>query len=121
MRGPLKRFTDTIFTHIFVMHQYAKEDFGKDSRVGNVDNEPNGNVKIVTGSFQGTHNCILRVEYQIEDLMVEQQLGAPVCLALGKFYLVNLADTRRFTSCRLVVYQVAAMGGSGSPQLTTLL
>ena len=69
----------------------SSEDFGKDSLcVGNVDNEPNGNVKIVTGSFQGT----LRIyypkggEYRIEDLMVEQQLGAPVLhLALGKLYL----------------------------------
>eukprot|EP00944_MAST-04C_sp_MAST-4C-sp1_P015524 g15524.t1 len=96
----------------------SSEDFGKDSLcVGNVDNEPNGNVKIVTGSFQGT----LRIyypkggEYRIEDLMVEQQLGAPVLhLALGKFIpssiLLALAVLH---PRRLVVYQVAAMGGSG--------
>jgi Bardet-Biedl syndrome 9 protein len=59
----------------------ADEEFVKGAlAVGNVDNEKNGNNKVVTGSLSG----YLRIyyprtaDYKIEDLMLEQQLGEPI-------------------------------------------
>eukprot|EP00959_Pyramimonas_sp_CCMP1952_P126219 2639646-Pyramimonas_sp.AAC.1 len=47
---------------------------------GNVDNDPSGEVKVVTGSFQG----MLRIynpkerDFKVEDLMLEQNLTEPI-------------------------------------------
>lgn len=56
--------------------------------IGNIDNEPNGTSKIITGSFQGMLRmyCPKQKEYKVEDLIMEKQLDAPIiCLAAGKF------------------------------------
>ena len=67
----------------------AEEEFDKGCLcVANVDNEPDGNVKIITGSFQG----MLRIfyprskDYRIEDLMLEHMIGVPILqLEVGRF------------------------------------
>ena len=64
--------------------------------VGNLDNAPDGSNKIAVGSYAG----LLRVYnphqpgYQVEDLMMEVQLGAPILqLAVGRF----LANSKHIT------------------------
>lgn len=56
--------------------------------VGNIINETRGGMKVVTGSLQG----ILRVHhpaeagFRIEDLLLEQDLGAPILqVSIGRF------------------------------------
>eukprot|EP00656_Telonema_subtile_P016506 TRINITY_DN18721_c0_g1_i1.p1 TRINITY_DN18721_c0_g1~~TRINITY_DN18721_c0_g1_i1.p1 ORF type:complete len:821 (+),score=232.22 TRINITY_DN18721_c0_g1_i1:79-2541(+) len=56
--------------------------------VGNLDNDPSGDMKIATGSFQG----VLRIfkpqegEYGVEDLLYEQQYDDPILqLEAGQF------------------------------------
>lgn len=48
--------------------------------VANVDNEPAGTNKIVTGSFQGMLRmyCPKQKEYKIEDLILEKNMDAPI-------------------------------------------
>lgn len=66
-----------------------QEEFSEHSMaIGNVDNDPGGGIKIVTGGLKG----ILRVHYprqpnfRIEDLLLEQDLGAPILqVAIGQF------------------------------------
>eukprot|EP00928_Gymnodinium_smaydae_P046965 TRINITY_DN31310_c0_g1_i1.p1 TRINITY_DN31310_c0_g1~~TRINITY_DN31310_c0_g1_i1.p1 ORF type:complete len:879 (-),score=130.30 TRINITY_DN31310_c0_g1_i1:247-2883(-) len=56
--------------------------------VANIDNEPGGTSKIITGSFQGMLRmyCPKQKEYKIEDLILEKQLDAPVLhLGVGRF------------------------------------
>eukprot|EP00929_Paragymnodinium_shiwhaense_P095010 TRINITY_DN55958_c0_g1_i1.p1 TRINITY_DN55958_c0_g1~~TRINITY_DN55958_c0_g1_i1.p1 ORF type:complete len:874 (+),score=217.80 TRINITY_DN55958_c0_g1_i1:84-2705(+) len=56
--------------------------------VANIDNEPGGQGKIITGSFQGMLRmyCPKQKEYKIEDLILEKQLDFPILqLAAGKF------------------------------------
>ena len=75
----------------------SNEEFDQGTMcVANIDNESNGSQKIITGSFQG----VLRIyyprggEYRIEDLMVEQFLGAPILsLPPGILYLVLTAGS----------------------------
>ena len=65
------------------------EEFDRGSLcVGNVDNDPGGALKIVTGSFSG----VLRIyaprsrEFKVEDLLLEIGLGAPILqLECGRF------------------------------------
>lgn len=65
------------------------EEFDRSSMVlGNVDNNSDESIKIVTGSFQG----MLRVHhpaqanYRIEDLLLEHDLGAPILqVSIGRF------------------------------------
>lgn len=65
------------------------EEFDRGSMsLGNVDNDTDGSVKIITGSFQG----VLRVHhpvkagFRIEDLLLEQDLGAPILqVSVGRF------------------------------------
>eukprot|EP00943_MAST-04B_sp_MAST-4B-sp1_P008783 g8783.t1 len=96
----------------------SNEEFGQRALcVGNIDNESGGFSKIVTGSFQG----VLRIyyprggEYRIEDLMVEQFLHAPILqLGIGNFIPAsNLLALAVLHPRQLVVYQIAAMGGTG--------
>ncbi len=96
----------------------SSEEFNQGTLcVGNIDNEQGGELKIISGSLQG----VLRIyfprggDYRIEDLMVEQFLGAPILqLVTGNFIpsskLLALAVLH---PRQLVVYQIAAMGGSG--------
>jgi Bardet-Biedl syndrome 9 protein len=97
----------------------AKEEFGKNSLcTGNIDNHRDGSNKIITGSYAG----MLRVYsptvkgYRVEDLMVEQALGAPILqLEIGRFLpSSNLLALAVLHPRELVVYQVAAMGGNGN-------
>ena len=67
----------------------SDEEFDKGCLcIANIDNEPSGNVKIITGSFQG----VLRIfyprtkNYQIEDLMLEHVIGMPILqIEVGHF------------------------------------
>eukprot|EP00727_Mastigamoeba_balamuthi_P004625 m51a1_g14160 putative protein pthb1 (588) ;mRNA; r:62345-66135 len=67
----------------------SSEEFDQGSLcVDNVDNDPDGSSKIVTGSFQG----VLRVyrptsrEFQPPHLLLEQQLGSPILqIEAGRF------------------------------------
>ncbi|CAN0051280.1 unnamed protein product [Choristocarpus tenellus] len=66
-----------------------REEFDRGSMtLGNVDNDPGGEAKVVTGSFQG----VLRVhhpkqsEFRIENLLLEENLGAPILqVSIGRF------------------------------------
>lgn len=65
------------------------EEFDKGAMaLGNVDNNPNRTAKIVTGSFQGVlriHHPVKAV-FRIEDLLLEQDLGAPILqVSIGRF------------------------------------
>lgn len=56
--------------------------------LGNVDNDLDGSVKVVTGSFQGVlrvHHPV-KADFRIEDLLLEQDLGAPILqVSVGRF------------------------------------
>ena len=96
----------------------AQEEFDQGSLcIGNIDNEPSGAMKIITGSFEG----ILRIyfprnaEYRIEDLMVEQSLGQPILqIEIGRFIPSSKHLALAVLHPRqVVVYQIGAMGGTG--------
>ena len=94
----------------------SEEEFGSGGLViANFDNEPNGSLKIATGSFDG----VLRVyapsgkDYKLEDLMLESALDAPILqLAAGHF----LAEFDRVALAvlhprKITVFTVVASGG----------
>lgn len=65
------------------------EEFDRGSMaVGNIDNELSGSLKVVTGSFQGMlriHHPV-KADFRIEDLLLEQDLGAPILqVSVGRF------------------------------------
>lgn len=77
--------------------------------IGNLDNDPSGEMKIATGSFQG----VLRIfkpqqgEYGVEDLLYEQQYEDPILqLAAGEFSsnMPKAVVLAVLHSRRLVVY-----------------
>mmetsp|Transcript_47987 Transcript_47987/g.121864 ORF Transcript_47987/g.121864 Transcript_47987/m.121864 type:complete len:863 (+) Transcript_47987:26-2614(+) len=86
--------------------------------VANIDNEPGGTTKIITGSHQG----ILRMygpkqkEYKIEDLILEKNMEAPILqVAAGRF----VQGTREICLAllhpkKLSVYMVSAVSSGGS-------
>lgn len=92
--------------------------------VANVDNEPSGSNKIVTGSFQGTlrmYNPKQR-EYKIEDLILEKNLDLPILqLGAGRFVSgskeICLAVLHPM---KLSVYMVAAVSSGGAVNYYTL-
>mmetsp|Transcript_21979 Transcript_21979/g.38663 ORF Transcript_21979/g.38663 Transcript_21979/m.38663 type:complete len:878 (+) Transcript_21979:165-2798(+) len=56
--------------------------------VANIDNEPGGTNKIITGSFQGLLRmyCPKQKEYKIEDLILEKNVECPILqIAAGRF------------------------------------
>lgn len=56
--------------------------------LGNVDNDASDSVKVVTGSFQGMLrvHLPLKADFRIEDLLLEQDLGAPILqVSVGRF------------------------------------
>lgn len=66
-----------------------EEEFDRGSMtVGNVDNDVDGSLKVVTGSFQGmlrVHHPV-KADFRIEDLLLEQDLGAPILqVSIGRF------------------------------------
>mmetsp|Transcript_80274 Transcript_80274/g.260005 ORF Transcript_80274/g.260005 Transcript_80274/m.260005 type:complete len:873 (-) Transcript_80274:89-2707(-) len=86
--------------------------------VANIDNEPGGTNKIITGSFQGVLRmyCPKQREYKIEDLILEKNMEAPILqVAAGRF----VQGSRELCLAllhpnRLVVYMVSAVSSGGS-------
>lgn len=85
--------------------------------VGNVDNDPSGQVKILTGSLHGMLRMYLptQPEFRIDHLLLEENLGAPILqLELGCF----VPSQRSLALAvlhprRLCVYVVEGVGGQG--------
>ena len=97
----------------------SDEEFGGGCLVvGNLDNAADGSLKIATGSFSGLLRLYQprQAGYQVEDLMVEEQLDAPI-LQLGAGQL--LSDSNRVALAVLhprsvAVYLVTAMAGTNA-------
>ena len=89
--------------------------------IGNFDNAADGHVKVATGSFSGLLRLYNPREpgYQVEDLMVEQVLEAPILqLAVGQF----LSDSNRLALAVLhphciAVHSLSAMTATGGGAL----
>ncbi|CEG45305.1 bardet-biedl syndrome parathyroid hormone-responsive b1 [Plasmopara halstedii] len=85
--------------------------------LGNVDNDPSGHVKIVTGSLNGMLRmyCPTERDFRIEHLLLEENLRRPILqLALGSFIpnqrILALAILH---PRRIGVYVVEGIGGNG--------
>jgi len=86
--------------------------------VANIDNEPGGTNKIITGSFQGMLRmyCPKQKEYKIEDLILEKKMDAPILqVTAGKF----VQGSREICLAllhpmKLSVYMVSAVSSGGS-------
>mmetsp|Transcript_49656 Transcript_49656/g.142028 ORF Transcript_49656/g.142028 Transcript_49656/m.142028 type:complete len:870 (+) Transcript_49656:124-2733(+) len=86
--------------------------------VANIDNEPGGTNKIITGSFQGMLRmyCPKQKEYKIEDLILEKNMEAPILqIAAGRF----VQGSREICLAllhpmRLSVFMVSAVSSGGS-------
>eukprot|EP00419_Tripos_fusus_P062410 CAMPEP_0172920554 /NCGR_PEP_ID=MMETSP1075-20121228/204314_1 /TAXON_ID=2916 /ORGANISM="Ceratium fusus, Strain PA161109" /LENGTH=869 /DNA_ID=CAMNT_0013780599 /DNA_START=19 /DNA_END=2628 /DNA_ORIENTATION=+ len=86
--------------------------------IANVDNEPGGTNKIITGSYQGILRmyCPKQKEYKIEDLILEKNMEAPILqIAAGRF----VAGSRELCLAilhptRLAIYLVSAVSSGGS-------
>ncbi|CAM9950896.1 unnamed protein product, partial [Phaeothamnion confervicola] len=93
------------------------EEFGSGCMaLGNVDNDPSGTTKIVTGSFQGVLRVYLpsQMDFRIEDVLLEQNLGAPILqLAVGRFIpmAAEVLAVAVLHPRRLAVYTVDPVGG----------
>mmetsp|Transcript_15360 Transcript_15360/g.31875 ORF Transcript_15360/g.31875 Transcript_15360/m.31875 type:complete len:870 (-) Transcript_15360:93-2702(-) len=86
--------------------------------VANIDNEPGGTNKIITGSFQGMLRmyCPKQKEYKIEDLILEKNMEAPILqISVGKFvsgsHELCLALLHPM---KLSIYMVSAVSTGGS-------
>lgn len=86
--------------------------------VANIDNEPGGTNKIITGSYQGMLRmyCPKQKEYKIEDLILEKDMELPILqVAAGKF----VQGSRELCLAllhpmKLAVYMVSAVSSGGS-------
>eukprot|EP00746_Dinoflagellata_sp_MGD_P022428 gnl/MRDRNA2_/MRDRNA2_152475_c0_seq1.p1 gnl/MRDRNA2_/MRDRNA2_152475_c0~~gnl/MRDRNA2_/MRDRNA2_152475_c0_seq1.p1 ORF type:complete len:868 (-),score=140.42 gnl/MRDRNA2_/MRDRNA2_152475_c0_seq1:11-2614(-) len=86
--------------------------------VANIDNEPGGANKIITGSFQGVLRmyCPKQREYKIEDLILEKNLEMPILqIVAGKF----VSGSRELClgllhPQKLSVYMVSAVSSGGA-------
>jgi len=83
--------------------------------MGNVDNDPSGEVKVVTGSFQG----MLRIynpkerDFKVEDLMLEQNLEEPIIqVEAGHFTSNGGISIAVLHPRKLAVYTLAAVGSN---------
>lgn len=94
------------------------EEFGGGClAVANLDNDPNGLLKLATGSFGGVLRLYLprEREFKLEDLMLEQSLDRPILqLLAGRF----TSDSERVALAvlhprALTVYLVAASATDG--------
>lgn len=92
--------------------------------VANVDNDPTGQAKIVTGSFSGMLRVFLPRErgYRAEDLLMETELeGGPVlALACGRFSATGTSQLAILHPRKLTVYNIAASGGGSFLQMHKL-
>jgi len=100
-------------------HAGQEEEFDAGClHVANIDNEPGGTNKIITGSFQGMLRmyCPKQKEYKIEDLIFEKNMESPILqVGAGKFVqgsrelcLALLHPTK------LSIYMVSAVSSGGS-------
>lgn len=86
--------------------------------VANVDNEPGGINKIITGSYHGMLRmyCPRQKEYKIEDLILEKRMDAPILqIAAGKF----VQGSRELCLAllhpmKLSIFMVSAVSSGGS-------
>mmetsp|Transcript_99006 Transcript_99006/g.248246 ORF Transcript_99006/g.248246 Transcript_99006/m.248246 type:complete len:866 (-) Transcript_99006:82-2679(-) len=86
--------------------------------VANIDNEPGGTNKIITGSHQGYLRMYgpKQKEYKIEDLILEKNMEAPILnIAAGRF----VQGSREICLAilhpqKLCVYMVSAVSSGGS-------
>ncbi|EFJ41408.1 Bardet-Biedl syndrome 9 [Volvox carteri f. nagariensis] len=92
--------------------------------VANVDNDPTGQVKIVTGSFSGYLRVYLPRDrgYKAEDLLLETELegGAVLALAAGRFTGSGGLQLAVLHPRKLSVYSVVSQGGGSYMHLTRL-
>ncbi|GLI70845.1 hypothetical protein VaNZ11_015856, partial [Volvox africanus] len=92
--------------------------------VANIDNDPTGQVKIMTGSFSGFLRVYLPRDrgYKAEDLLLETELeGGPVlALAAGRFTGSGGLQLAVLHPRKLSVYAVASQGGGSYLQLARL-
>jgi Bardet-Biedl syndrome 9 protein len=86
--------------------------------IANVDNEPGGTNKIITGSFQGMLRmyCPKQKEYKIEDLILEKNLEMPI-LQIEAGRLVQ--GSRELCLAllhpmKLSIYKISAVSSGGS-------
>uniref|UniRef100_A0A383VDZ0 PTHB1 N-terminal domain-containing protein n=1 Tax=Tetradesmus obliquus TaxID=3088 RepID=A0A383VDZ0_TETOB len=92
------------------------EEFDQGSiAIANIDNDPNGNAKIITGSLQG----MLRVHlphqrgYHVEDMLLETELeGSILQLAAGNFLGSSSICLAVLHPRKLAVYALQAVGSS---------
>ncbi|KAG2488148.1 hypothetical protein HYH03_013291 [Edaphochlamys debaryana] len=92
--------------------------------VANIDNDPSGQAKIVTGSFAGFLRVYLPRDrgYKAEDLLLETELeGGPVLgLAAGRFTGSGGLQMAVLHPRKLTVYNLQAQGGGSYMQLVRL-
>ncbi|GFR41608.1 hypothetical protein Agub_g2332 [Astrephomene gubernaculifera] len=92
--------------------------------VANIDNDPSGQVKILTGSFSGFLRVFLPRDrgYRPEDLLLEAELeGGPVlALAAGRFTGSGGLQLAVLHPRKLAVYGVASQGGGAFLHLSRL-
>ncbi|GLC42379.1 Protein PTHB1 [Pleodorina starrii] len=92
--------------------------------VANIDNDPTGQVKILTGSFSGFLRVYLPRDrgYKAEDLLLETELdGGPVlALAAGRFTGSGGLQLAVLHPRKLSVYSVVSQGGGSFLQLARL-
>ncbi|WIA34315.1 hypothetical protein OEZ86_012654 [Tetradesmus obliquus] len=92
------------------------EEFDQGSiAIANIDNDPNGNAKVITGSLQG----VLRVHlphqrgYHVEDMLLETELeGSILQLAAGNFLGSSSICLAVLHPRKLAVYALQAVGSS---------
>mmetsp|Transcript_66862 Transcript_66862/g.186862 ORF Transcript_66862/g.186862 Transcript_66862/m.186862 type:complete len:862 (-) Transcript_66862:169-2754(-) len=93
--------------------------------VANIDNEPGGTNKIITGSYQGVLRmyCPKQKEYKIEDLILERNMEAPI-LQVEAARLVQGSQELCLALLhpkKLSVYMVSAVSSGGSVNYYSLL
>mmetsp|Transcript_4941 Transcript_4941/g.9082 ORF Transcript_4941/g.9082 Transcript_4941/m.9082 type:complete len:326 (-) Transcript_4941:321-1298(-) len=83
--------------------------------IANIDNDPAGYLKLITGSFQGFLRIYLprRRDFRPEDLLLETELESCILgLAAGRFTTAGSIQLAVLHPRKLVVYSVQAHGGS---------
>mmetsp|Transcript_31454 Transcript_31454/g.57089 ORF Transcript_31454/g.57089 Transcript_31454/m.57089 type:complete len:863 (+) Transcript_31454:102-2690(+) len=86
--------------------------------VANIDNEPSGANKIITGSYQGMLRMYYpkQKEYKIEDLILENDMQAPIIqIASGRFLQGSRENCMALLHpMKLSVYMVSAVSSGGA-------
>jgi len=83
--------------------------------IANIDNDPSGLAKIVTGSLQGNLRIysVQNRDYKAEDLLLEQELEQAILqVEAGRFSSNGGMQLAILHPRKLVVYNVQSMGGS---------